>query len=43
MSSRFRSTGIGEVARVLTAKVSGIPVALEVAGPFDAHLIDVRR
>ena len=40
---RLRQQGIKQISRVLTAEVSGIPVALEVAGQFDAKLIYARK
>ncbi len=43
MSERFRAAGVGRITRVLTAEVSGIPVALEVAGQFGALLIYARK
>jgi xanthine phosphoribosyltransferase len=43
MSERFRAAGVGQITRVLTAEVSGIPVALEVAGQFGALLIYARK
>jgi len=43
MSERFRAAGVGQITRVLTAEVSGIPVALEVAGQFGARLIYARK
>ena len=43
LSERFRSAGVSQVTRVLTAEVSGIPVALAVAGQFDARLIYARK
>jgi len=43
MSERFRAVGVGQITRVLTAEVSGIPVAFEVAGQFGALLIYARK
>ena len=43
MSERFRAAGVGQITRVLTAEVSGIPVALEGAGQFGALLIYARK
>ena len=39
MEARFRDQRISNVTRVLTAEVSGIPVALQVAKQFGAQLI----
>ena len=43
MGARLRDRGIGEISRVLTAEVSGIPVALLVAAQFGARLIYARK
>jgi len=43
MEARFRNQGISDITRVLTAEVSGIPVALQVAKQFGAQLIYARK
>jgi len=43
MAARLRADGIGKTSRVLTAEVSGIPVALHVAAQFGARLLYARK
>ncbi|MGB1683437.1 MAG: xanthine phosphoribosyltransferase [Arenicellales bacterium] len=43
IADRLRAAGIGEITRVLTAEVSGIPVALHVAAQFGARLLYARK
>lgn len=43
LCSRFQSCGVGLVTKVVTAEVSGIPVALGVASTFGADLIYARK
>ena len=43
LCSQFQACGVDLVTKVVTAEVSGIPVALGVASTFDAELIYARK